>query len=90
MVTSSLVDEENTMLQTCEPESVDWRQLISVVFQSFIDLSVDPPPVARSELRWGDQAKAFMAAVCSVILPMCFPMRGYQTKTRLSFPPEAK
>ena len=62
---------------------------MSKVFHILIDLSVEPPPVARRLLLWGDQAKALTAAVCWFILPMYFPILGYQMKTRLSLPPEA-
>lgn len=64
-------------------------QLISLVFQSLIDLSVEPPPVAKSELLCGDHAKAFTAAVCYASFPMCRPILGSQIKTRLSLPPVA-
>ncbi len=59
------------------------------MFQSLIDLSVDPPPVASKELLLGDQAKAFTAAVCSVNFPMYFLILGYQINTKLSLPPDA-
>lgn len=77
------------MLQTCDPESVFLMQLISLVFQSLIDLSVEPPPVAKRELLCGDQANAFTAAVWSVSLPIWRPILGSQIKTKLSLPPVA-
>ena len=89
VVTSSLVDEENSILQTCDPESILFTHVIYVVFHILIDLSVDPPPVARTEFRWGDHAKALTAAVWSVNLPICRPILGSQINTRLSFPPDA-
>jgi len=64
-------------------------QAIYVVFHIFIDLSVEPPPVAKIEFLWGDQANALTAAVCSVIFPICLPILGSHINTILSFPPEA-
>lgn len=39
-------------------------QTISFVSHNFIDLSVEPPPVASKEVLCDDHAKAFTAAVC--------------------------
>ena len=47
--TSSSVVEEKSILQTCDPVSIVLEQLISLVSQSLIVLSVEPPPVARIE-----------------------------------------
>ena len=46
--------------------------------------------MARTEFLWGDQAKAFTAAVWSVNFPIYLPILGSQINTKLSFPPEAK
>jgi hypothetical protein len=64
-------------------------QVISPISQSLILLSVEPPPVAKSECLLGDHANAFTAAVCSVNFLIDLLIRGYQTNTILSLPPEA-
>jgi hypothetical protein len=78
------------MLQTWDPVSMVLVQTISLMSQSLMLLSVEPPPVARREFLWDDHARALTAAVCYWSLPMCLFILGSQTKTRLSFPPEAR
>lgn len=88
--TSSSVEFEKTILQTWEPVYVVFVHFISLISQNLIVLSVEPPPVANILFLWGDQARALTAAVCYVSLPIYLFILGYQTKTMLSFPPEAK
>ena len=80
---------ENIMLQTWDPVSTDLMHFFSFMFQILMHLSVDPPPVAKIDIWWGDHANAFTAALCSLNLAKHLSVRMSQIDTMLSLPPDA-
>ena len=69
---------ENT---TWLPVSTQIKCVFVVVFQNRMHLSAVPPPDASRPWRWGDQAIALTAAVCSVYFSTGCTECGFQTKS---------
>jgi hypothetical protein len=71
----------DTLKPTWLPVSTQLKCAFVVVFQNRMHLSAVPPPDASSPWRWGDQAIALTAAVCSVYFSTGCTECGFQTKS---------
>jgi len=81
VLTSSFTFFDHTRLQTWLPVSTQLKCVFVVVFQNRMHLSAVPPPDASRPWRWGDQAIALTAAVCSVYFSTGCTECGLQTKS---------
>ena len=80
---------ENNKLQTWDPVCIESSYSFFWMFQNFIHLSPEPPPLAKIELLWGFHAKALTAALWEVNLQIGVLEQTLHIKSLLSFPPEA-
>lgn len=89
VLTNSLTFLANIKLHTCDPASTHLVSVPVIVFQNLIVRSAVPPPDTRSPCWWGDQARAFTAAVCFKKEAVGMLDDILQRFSLLSLPPEA-
>ena len=76
-------------MHTWDPVWIESTYWLLWMFQNFIHLSPEPPPLANIELLWGFQAKALTAALWELNLQIGVLEEIFHIKSLLSLPPEA-